>query len=172
MTLRLARPVTMVNISRTRWRGDDAALSGSHRGSRAGRSRQNRLRRVLPKAPTEFGRTPLLAHGAAFHRIPLAARARPAGQGARPKEPGAVPRLRHTRSRSCVDQVGEVSRLIPFGIAEKGRADTDPPEAPPRQARHRTNAIAGSTVPLGINSSSGLRGAGPEGCSSDPFKFQ
>jgi hypothetical protein len=40
----------------------------------------------------EFGGIPLLAHGAAFHGVLVAAR--PTGQGARPKGPRAMSRLR------------------------------------------------------------------------------
>jgi hypothetical protein len=63
------------------WNG--SPLCGSDRGSWAGRFREGRLRRVLSKAPTEFGRTPLLPYGAAFHGILVVARPQPAGQGAR-----------------------------------------------------------------------------------------
>jgi hypothetical protein len=54
---------------------DGAALRGADRGSRAGRFRGNRLRWVLPKAPTEFRRTPLLAYAAVFDGIAVPARA-------------------------------------------------------------------------------------------------
>jgi hypothetical protein len=64
-----------------------------------------------PKAPSEFARTPMLAYGAAFHGIPVAARPQPTGQGARLQGSGEVSRLRCARSCGRVDQVGEVRRV-------------------------------------------------------------
>jgi hypothetical protein len=43
-----------------------------------------------PNAPTEFGRTPLLAYCAAFHCVLIPARAQSAGQGAAHQEPPAM----------------------------------------------------------------------------------
>jgi hypothetical protein len=51
------------------------------------------------------------------------------------KKPGAVPRVRRARPRGDFNQMGEVSRLRPLGLAETERVDADPPEAFPRQAR-------------------------------------
>jgi hypothetical protein len=73
---------------------------------------------VLPKAPTEFGRTPLLPHGAALPGLPVAARPRPAEKGAGSEEPGEMPRLRRTGSGGRRDQVGQASRLTALGADE------------------------------------------------------
>jgi hypothetical protein len=97
---------------------------------------------VLSKAPTEFGRTTLLAHRASRASILVAARPLPSGQGARPERSGAGP-------GSGVDQVGQVSRLIPLGIAETERGDAASPGARIRCQVSGTTLGYGS--PGGIN---------------------
>jgi hypothetical protein len=87
-------------------RKDGANLLGSDRGSRVGRSRENRLRRVL-------------AYCAAFPSILVAAGPEPTGKGARSQRSRALSRLRCARSRRGVDKVGEVSRLNSLGIAKQ-----------------------------------------------------
>jgi hypothetical protein len=87
-------------------RGVGSTLRGRGRGSRAGRFREARLRRVLLKAPTEFGRTPLLAYGAAFDGVPVPARPQPAGQNRRSQGSRAVPWLRCAGASHRVDQSG------------------------------------------------------------------
>jgi hypothetical protein len=82
-------------------------MCGSDRGSRAGRFREDRLRRVLPKAPAEFGRTPLLAYGAAYAAILVAAWPHPASQGARPEGSHAVSGLRYARRSGRIREVEE-----------------------------------------------------------------
>jgi hypothetical protein len=84
-------------------------LLGPHRGFRAGRFRQSRLR---------CERT----YGTARAGIPVTARLQPMGQGARPQGSGALPRLRRAGPGGRVDQMGGVSCPRPLGIAETERA--------------------------------------------------
>jgi len=68
---------------------------------------ENRLRRMPPKAPTEFGRTPLLTHGVADNRIPGPAWAGTAAQGARPEGSGPMSGVWCSRPSRRVDQMGK-----------------------------------------------------------------
>jgi hypothetical protein len=118
----------------------------------------------------------LIARGVPIRRYsrqrPVAARPQARGQGARPQGPRALSRLRCTRSRRRTYKVGEVSRLIPRRVAETERVDGEPLTAPGSTGSACRDAIFGSEVRLAIKSPPGPGGAGPEGCSSDPFRFQ
>jgi hypothetical protein len=68
-------------------------------------------------------RARLLPHGAAFRGIPFAARLRHTGQGARPEGSRCDALLGCAAMSGRVDQVGQVSRLIPLGIARTSDAN-------------------------------------------------
>ena len=88
-------------------RADGPAVRGKDRGSRVGGFRQDRLRRVLPKAPAEFGRTPLLTHGAADTGISGPAGAGAAPEGARPQGSRPMSAVWCSRPSRRVDQMGK-----------------------------------------------------------------
>jgi hypothetical protein len=71
-----------------------------NRGSKAGRFREGRLRRVR-------------TYSAARASILVTARAQPKGQGSRPTGPGAVPRGWCAGAGCRVDQMGEVGAVNP-----------------------------------------------------------
>jgi hypothetical protein len=67
------------------------------------------------------------SHTALLSMAPIPARPQPTAQSARPKRPRTVWRLWCAGPGGRVDHVGEVSRLIPLGVAETKRADADRP---------------------------------------------
>jgi hypothetical protein len=64
--------------------------------------------------------------------------------------------------RSRVDQMDQVSRVIPLAMAETERGD-DAPGGSVSAGSACQDAVVGSNVPLGINSVPASGGAGSEG---------
>jgi hypothetical protein len=86
-------------------------IRGADRGSRAGRFRQGRLRRLSPCRAADAG-------GAAESRP------EPRGEGPRPQEPAPVPRVREERAGCGLDQVagaGTVNRHLLQQGSPRGR---------------------------------------------------
>ena len=116
LTTRLA-PCCSHRTNREHRCEDGSTLCGSRRGSRAGRFRQSRLRRV-PAHGTACPRSGQTgAPRQARASILVAARPQPARQGARSQGSRAMSWMWCARRGGRVDQVGEVGSVMPVDRA-------------------------------------------------------